>query len=434
VIERGGASTLSLAGSSVWRLSDFSSTRHEYRGLKDVCVETVCHVITKLELGGAQEVALYIVSHLDRSRYRPVLVAGPGGMLTDEACALSGVQTVIVPSLCRQIHAASDLLALIRLTFLFRRLRPAIVHTHSSKAGIVGRWAAWLARVPIIVHTVHGFGITPSQPAWLRRLLIGLERITGWITTHWITVATADVLRGRQWGVFSDNVSVIRAGIDPRPFRQPLSPFIRTRLRKDFGAGEGDYLIGTVACLKPQKAPEDFIAVAKRVCERVPHSKFVLIGDGVLRSCIETLIRQYGLQERVRLAGWRRDIDRAMNSFDALVLTSHWEGLPRVILEAASAGLPIVSTNVGGIQEVADHGSRIQLYEAGDVVGLAAGLETLAHAEGRGAAMSMERRDELPREFHIEEMLGRYHSLYDRLLNSDPAHVARPTRRSIAKL
>ncbi len=381
-------------------------------------METVCHVITMLELGGAQEVALYLVSHLDQSRYRPVLVSGPGGMLTDEAHALSGVQTVIVPSLCRRIHPRHDLLALIRLTRLFRHLHPSIVHTHSSKAGILGRWAAWLAGVPIIVHTVHGFGVTPSQSTWLRRFLIGLERVTAWITTHWITVAEADLQKGRQWGIFDANVSVIRAGIDPQPFQQPLSHPMRTRMREDFGAGDDDYLIGTVACLKPQKAPEDFVAVARRVCEHVPNARFVLIGDGVLRPRIETLIREHGLHERVRLVGWRRDIDRAMNSMDALVLTSHWEGLPRVILEAVSAGLPIVATNVGGIQEVADRGGRIRLYEAGDIVGLAAGLEMLAHADVRGAVRSTEHRDELPREFHIDEMLGRYHSLYDRLLQN----------------
>ena len=397
-------------------------------------METVCHVITKLELGGAQEVALYLVSHLDRSRYRPVLVTGPGGILTDEAQAIPDVQTVIVPSLCRRIHATGDLLALIKLTFLFRQLRPSIVHTHSSKAGIVGRWAAWLAGVPVIVHTVHGFGVTPSQPIWLRRFLIMLERVTGRITTHWITVAEADLEKGRQWGLFESNASVIRAGIDPYPFQQPLPPTIRRRLREEFGAGDGDYLIGTVACLKPQKAPEDFVAVARRVCEHVPHARFVLIGDGVLRPRIEALLREYGLQDRVRLAGWRRDIDDAMNSMDALVLTSHWEGLPRVILEAVSAGLPIVATNVGGIQEVADCSGRIRLCKAGDIAALADRLETLAHGEDGDHVPTTDHLDELPREFHIGEMLERYHTLYDMLLFSASSHAARPTRRSVAKL
>ena len=152
-------------------------------------MDTICHIITKLELGGAQEVALYAVSHLDRTKFRPVLVAGSGGLLTEEARRLPGVTLIIVPSLGRRIHAISDLIAFLHLVRLLRRVKPAIVHTHSSKAGILGRWAAWWAGVPLILHTVHGFGITPAQPRWLQQLLIMLERITGWITAHWVVPA-----------------------------------------------------------------------------------------------------------------------------------------------------------------------------------------------------------------------------------------------------
>ncbi len=379
-------------------------------------METVCHVITKLELGGAQEVALYTVSHLDRTKFRPVLVAGPGGMLTEEAKRIPGVQTIIVPSLGRRIHAVSDLFALFTLAKLFRRLRPAIVHTHSSKAGILGRWAAWIARVPIIVHTVHGFGITPAQPQWLQRVLVRLERMTGRITTHWVTVAQADAHQGRRWRLFEENVSVIRPGIDPRPFQAPIQPALRARSREEFGAGPGTQLIGTVACLKPQKAPEDFVLVAKRVCEAMPQARFVLIGDGELRPRIEALIQQHGLQGRVRLTGWRRDVDMAMKAFDALLLTSHWEGLPRVILEASAAGVPIVATKVGGVDEVVTNGPDVRLCEAGNIEGLAAGLGEILQRPEQAARSTAENREALPKEFHIEEMVKQYQSLYDRLL------------------
>jgi glycosyltransferase involved in cell wall biosynthesis len=379
-------------------------------------VETVCHVITKLELGGAQEVALYAVSNLDRTRFRPVLVAGPGGMLTEEARRLPGVQTIIIPSLGCRIHAMSDLFALFALVALFRRLRPTIVHTHSSKAGILGRWAAWLARVPVIIHTVHGFGITPAQSKWLQRWLVLLERMTGWITTHWITVAQVDAKKGRRWRLFEQNVSVIRAGIDPRPFQLPIQPVLRDRLREEFGAGPDAQLIGTVACLKPQKAPEDFVLVAKRVCEVMPQARFVLIGDGELRPRIEELIQQHRLLGRVRLTGWRRDIDMAMKAFDVLLLTSHWEGLPRVILEASAAGLPIVATKVGGVDEAVTHGPAVRLCEAGDIEGLAAGLGEILQRRGKGVGGPQENREALPKEFHIEEMVKQYQSLYDRLL------------------
>jgi len=337
--------------------------------------------------------------------------------LTEEAHRLPGVETIIVPSLGRYIHAISDVLALVHLALLFRRLRPAIVHTHSSKAGILGRWAAWLAQVPVIVHTVHGFGITPAQPPWLRRLLIWLERMTGWVTTHWITVAQVDAQRGRQWGLFESNVSVIRPGIDPRPFQRPLESSARARLRGGFGAGAEDYLIGTVACFKPQKAPQDVIAVAKLVCAQARRARFVLIGDGELRPDIEALIRRYGLQDRMHLAGWRRDVDRAMNSFDALLLTSHWEGFPRVILEATSARLPIVSTRVGGVEELVMHRCcNLRLCEAGDIEGLASGLQSFIRESEAGGHPGFQ--SELPNEFHLDEMVKQYQSLYDRLRSS----------------
>ncbi|HKY70309.1 MAG TPA: glycosyltransferase [Nitrospira sp.] len=380
-------------------------------------MDTICHIITKLELGGAQEVALYAVSHLDRARFRPVLLAGAGGLLTEEARRLPGVQTIIVPSLGRRIHAISDLLAFLHLVILLRRLKPAIVHTHSSKAGILGRWAAWCARVPLILHTVHGFGITPAQPRWMRRLFILLERITGWITTHWITVAEIDVRHGREWKLFDGNVSVIRPGIDPAPFTRPLPLEVRDSLRRELGIGSGEYLIGTVACLKPQKAPDDVIAVAGLVSAAIPEARFVVIGDGILRPQIEALIKEQGLQDRVRLAGWRRDVPRAMGCFDLLLLTSRWEGLPRVMLEAAAARLPIVATRVGGVEEAVVLPDRVRLYEAGDITGLATGVETLLRASRAGDRRPSAGESPLPKEFHVEEMVKQYQSLYDRLLS-----------------
>jgi glycosyltransferase involved in cell wall biosynthesis len=188
-------------------------------------------------------------------------------------------------------------------------------------------------------------------------------------------------------------------------------------VREELGIGSGDYLIGTVACLKPQKAPEDVIAVAKLVCSRMPGARFVLIGDGVLRSRLEAQINGQGLQDKVRLAGWRRDVPRAMGCFDLLLLTSRWEGLPRVMLEAATAGLPIVATRVGGVEEAVVQHDRVRLSEAGDIAGLAAGVEALLLARGAGKVQASGAENRLPKEFHIEEMVKNYQSLYDRLLS-----------------
>jgi glycosyltransferase involved in cell wall biosynthesis len=377
-------------------------------------VETVCHVITKLELGGAQEVALYAVSHLDRSKFRPILVTGPGGLLTDQAKTLPGVDVHVLSSLARRVHVLADLVAFVELTRLFRRLQPTIVHTHSSKAGILGRWAAWYARVPVIIHTIHGYGITPAQPPLLRRILILLERMTGWITTHWIAVAQADIEKGIEWRLFDRRqVSIVRPGIDPHPFQTGIDEITRDALRIEFGVGPDEYLVGTVACLKPQKAPEDFVAVAKQVCEAIPNARFALIGDGDLRPKIESLIEVNGLQKRLYLAGWRRDISTVMKIFDVFLLTSHWEGLPRVLLEARTIGLPVVATRVGGVEEVIVEGRHGWLSHPGDVSGLSAHLIRVLQSRGSQSHERSPSVEALPKEFHLEEMVKQYESLYD---------------------
>src|SRR2546428_12678830 len=147
----------------------------------------------------------------------------------------------------RTIRTWQDARALVALTKLLKKLKPTIVHTNSSKAGILGRWAAWLAGVPIIIHTVHGFGITPNQPAWFRWVLIGLERLTGLITTHWIAVSEADAVKGLGWGLFHrPRASVIRPGIDTWTSQFPPLPVPDPdRFRSDGGFGPGLLAWGT---------------------------------------------------------------------------------------------------------------------------------------------------------------------------------------------
>jgi glycosyltransferase involved in cell wall biosynthesis len=377
-------------------------------------VDTICHIITKLELGGAQEVALHVVSHLDPTKYRAVLISGPGGLLTEEAQRLPHVEVNILPALGRTIHPFDDLVAFVQLTKLLRQIRPSIVHTHSSKAGILGRWAAWLAGVPVIIHTIHGYGITPIQPRWVKSLLVMVERITGWITTQWVAVSQADITKGLVWGLFNNNVLLVRPGIDPRPFQQTIANSDRERLRMELGAEPGTSLIGTVACLKPQKAPQDFVAVAKQVSAAIPQARFVLVGDGELRSHIEGLLNREGLADRVRLVGWRRDISNVMHAFDAFLLTSHWEGLPRVLLEARAAGLPIIATQVGGAEEAVANGTEAYLCTPGDCSSLAENvLHVLRKETEEGRALERSSCT-FPKEFHIDEMVAQYTSLYER--------------------
>ncbi|HKY32176.1 MAG TPA: glycosyltransferase family 4 protein [Candidatus Polarisedimenticolia bacterium] len=382
----------------------------------------VCHVITQLELGGAQKVALHTASHLDRSRFAAEVAAGPGGMLDEDARSL-GIPFHTVRSLRREVSLAGDMAALAELTRLLRRLRPDIVHTHSSKAGILGRWAAMLAGVPHTVHSIHGYGFHPGQAPARRWLFVSLERLTGrHATSVFVTVSRAN----------------LQAGLDLELFPPPRAALIHYGVRLgDFrpadrnGAAGRPLVVGMIGCLKPQKAPLDFVAVAARVLkapDAPAGARFVLVGDGVLRPDVERAIALEGLQERVILAGWRRDIPELLRGFDLLLHTSRWEGLPIAFLEAMATGLPIVATRVDGAPDAVEDGVTGYLLDSGDVEGLARRTAELLRDGALRRSMGAEalRRSAA---WDIDGMVGRQERLYEALVREGPARaVAQSTQ------
>ena len=375
---------------------------------------SVAHIITKLELGGAQQNTLFTVSHLDATRFRPILITGEPGVLDQEARALEGVSFHQIPSLVRPIRPLRDALALLLLTTLLRRLKPAIVHTHSSKAGVLGRLAAWAAGVPIIIHTIHGFGFTRYQHALHRWILIASERLVSRLTTRFFCVSEASRRTGIELGLFSpERSTVIRSGVDLAAFRR--EPADREAKRRELGCEPGQPLVGMVAPLKPQKAPVDFVRVAKVIHRKFPGARFVLVGDGELRPAVEAEVQRLGLQAVFRLAGWRRNIAEVLHCLDVFVLTSLWEGLPRVYLEALSASVPVVGTRVDGATEVIEDGVNGFLAEPGDIQTLADRVMRLLAEEEERRTMS-ERGRALPGQFDITEMVRQQEQEYDRLL------------------
>ncbi|MGH9750358.1 MAG: glycosyltransferase [Candidatus Polarisedimenticolia bacterium] len=382
----------------------------------------VCHVITRLDLGGAQENTLYTVGHL-RPPYAPTLVAGPGGLLDGEARQLQGVGVAFEPALLRSIHPFRDPLAILRLARRFRAARPDIVHTHSSKAGILGRLAARLAGVPVVVHTIHGFGFNTGQPALLRSALVTAERLVAPFTTHFIAVSRANLEEGVRRGIVDPaGASVIRSGVPLAAFRAAAAdPALRNGrgLRHELGFPTTTPLVGMIACLKPQKAPIDFVETAARVAARHPEVRFVLVGDGELRGAVERRAAALGLRDRLRLLGWRRDMPRIMAALDVLVLTSLWEGLPRVLPEAFATGVPVVATGVDGTTDVLRDGDTGVVCRPHDVDALSAGVSRLLEDPAHARACAGRARACLP-EFDIDAMVRAQEDLYARLL-------ARPT-------
>ncbi len=376
----------------------------------------VCHIITRLELGGAQQNTLYTIAHLDRSRFEPSLVAGTGGMLDAEA---RGLQAPVrfVDTLRREVSPWRDAAALASLTRHLRRLRPHIVHTHSSKAGILGRWAAALAGVPHVVHSIHGFGFHPEQRRSARALFVSLERLTGrFCTTAFVAVSRANLEEGARLGICAPGrVTLIRSGVRLSDFRP-----------REGGRTEGEPLtVGMVACLKPQKAPLDFVQVAARVTRAggLPAPvRFVLVGDGALRGEVERAIARERLTGVVSLPGWRRDGPALLRQLDVLLHTSRWEGLPRVFPEAMATGLPIVATRVDGAPEAIEEGVTGFLRDAGDLEGMASAvIELLRRPDLRERMGRAARERTTP--WDIDAMVRRQERLYEALMEGDPSRA-----------
>jgi glycosyltransferase involved in cell wall biosynthesis len=381
----------------------------------------VIHVITKLELGGAQENTLYTLAHLDGKSFEGMLVTHPEGLLVEVAEKASGYRKVFLPSLVREVRPLSDLRALLTLRRIFReevkkarsRGEELIVHTHSSKAGILGRTAARLAGVPVVIHSIHGFGFHDRQHPLVRRFYIFLERVVARWTTHFIAVSQSNADLGVELGLFpADRVTLIRSGIELDAFRKAAAR--REEVRSSLGVGPAEKLVGMVACFKPQKNPVDFVRLASAVLEKVPGARFVLAGDGMLRPRVEEEIEKRGLAGKVRLLGWRRDIADVIASLDVLVLTSLWEGLPRVLPQAMAAGRPVVAYRVDGSPEAVAQGESGYLVEPGDyraaaerVVGI---LEDDAAAAAMGAAGAAR-----VGEFDADLMVRQQEDLYRRL-------------------
>lgn len=347
----------------------------------------VVYIITKLELGGAQKVCLSLVEGLASSEDAGIqasLVSGQHGELVGQVHKYKTVY--LLSSLNREVrlskiwHEIKTFFALIKLLKTLRKEhKNIIVHTHSTKAGIIGRWAAFFARVKKRVHTIHGFGFHDYQswPTWLAVYMC--ELCTSLITTHFICVSQKDHQKGsRLFPRFAKKSSLIRAAVDDRFFLVPAR-----RAEEKPSKKQRPFIIGTISCFKPQKNLFDLLQAFKTVHSRCIQAGFVapqlyIIGDGEQRKQIESWIAKNNLNAAIVLLGWQKDVLAWLRSWDVFALSSLWEGLPCSVIEARLNGLPVVAYDVGGIREVVSEGINGFLVTPGHWQDLADRLFTLA--------------------------------------------------------
>lgn len=373
----------------------------------------ILHVITKLELGGAQQNTLHTCRSLQERGHDVVLVAGPGGMLDEEA-GRGPFRFLPLASLVREIRPLDDLRALARLVRIIRTERPDIVHLHSSKAGAIGRVAAALARAPVVIHSIHGWSFAAGMPAVTSAAYRCVELLCRPLTDHFISVSRLDLELGEKAGIVPrGRGSVIRSGFDLSEFRREGPG--RERVRAEWGIAPDEVLVVNVSNFKPQKAPLDFVRAAGLASRLEPRLRFAFVGDGELRGEVEAAVSREGLASRFVLAGWRHDVPEILRAADVFALTSLWEGLPRSVVQARACGLPVVATAVNGTPEVVVDGETGWLVTPGDPESFGRRLAELAADEGLRRAMG-ERAARGLEEFSAEAMVDAQERLYRRLL------------------
>ncbi len=373
------------------------------------------YIITKLEFGGAQKQLLLLARHLDALRYNLFLLTAKVGLLMDEAIGIKGLQLKTLKSLERSINPIKDLLAGFEIYFFIKRNNIDIVHTHSSKAGILGRWAAKFAGAKVIIHTVHGWNFNDYQNAILRKVFIILERLTAKITDRLIVVSHADKQKGIRNRIGEPKKYIlIRYGISPDEFISNIEE--RQKARKGLGLLDGELLVGMISCFKPQKAPQDFIKLAALVNKIYPQIKFILVGDGILKKKIEKTIEKFNLNGNIILTGWRRDIPELLSAIDIFVLTSLWEGLPIAVLEAMASGKPVIATDTGGVSEIIKPGINGYLVERGDIKAIRDKIIALSKDQDLKIKMGGNAREILNSDFRSENTILKTQNLYEDLI------------------
>ena len=375
----------------------------------------VAHVITRLDPGGSAENTLLTIKGLDPARYSLTLIYGktvhhPKADLQE--IEAKGIEVIYIESLIRPIRIDKDLVVLFKLYHLFKDRKFDMVHTHSSKAGLLGRLAAYGAGVKYIVHTPHGHVFYGYFNPLTNAILILLERWLGKITNRLITLTE----RGKEEHVAyrilpAERIVSIYSGIQIEKFQendvQIASEFERL--------GPGPF-VGIVARLVPIKGHRYLIKAIPKILQEIPTVRFLFVGGGPLRGTLEAQCHLLDISHAVFFLEERPDIRPFLKGFTVVVLTSLNEGMGRVLLEAQAMGKPVIGTRVGGIPEVIQEGETGFVVPPKDSKALAEVILTLLKDHGKRQVMGQAARRWVKGKFGINEMVSKISRLYEELL------------------
>jgi glycosyltransferase involved in cell wall biosynthesis len=379
----------------------------------------VTHVITRLVIGGAQENTVATVLGLrSKPGIEPHLISGPTtgpeGSLVSAFADWPDLLT-IVPTLVRPVHPLKDLLAWRQLTRLIRHLGPRIIHTHSGKAGVLGRLAAKRAGVPIIIHHIHGPSFGDFQGPFANRLFLAAERQAAKVTTHFVCSANAMTRRYLQAGIGRPEMFTrVFSGFQVDQFASATND---QALRTQLGFPDDAFVIGNIGRLAPLKGHDDLLHAFQALWPDCPSARLLLVGDGSLRKRLEDKAQALGLSNRVFFTGLvpPSEVPRYVGIMDCLVHLSSREAISRALPQALAAGKPVISYDFDGADEVCLDGQTGFVVRMGDVPAVTHHLLQLVRNRDLCRRLGRQGQEFVQQNFQVEKMVDDLHHLYQRL-------------------
>lgn len=318
----------------------------------------VMRILTRLNVGGPAIHVSLLTAGMNDAHFASSLVVGQISETEGDMSYVArdrGIEPIIIPTLGREGALWNDLITLAQLVRLIRQMKPHIVETHTAKAGFLGRLAAAVCRVPVIIHVFHGHYFHGYFGHLKTSVFIALERLAARFSSRIVTVS--DRVRDDlvAWKIASrDKIQVIGLALDLQPFVDMEGR--QGKFRAELGCSSSTPLIASISRLVPIKNHEMFIQAMHHVVAVNPLAQAVIVGDGECRPDLEHMVQHSGLTEHVRFLGWRRDLDSIYSDLDLIVLTSLNEGTPVSIIEAMTAQVPVVATSVGGVPDLLENG------------------------------------------------------------------------------
>ncbi len=372
----------------------------------------ILHVITHLPIGGAQDNTLYTVELLDKEKYDISLCCNLDGELVERAKKVEAVKLFDIPFLGREVSPYRDIRAFLSLYKLFKEEDFTIIHTHSSKAGLLARLAAVLNKTPIVIHTIHGFAFNDFMNIFKKNFFIYVEKLLAKWTDVLITVSNLNKKKIIDLNIAHENkIKNIYSGID-------LSLFTNKRndeFRKELNLENDHLLLGSVGRLSNQKDPITMIEAFGIISKPFPNAHLALVGDGELKGKILEKIDQLKLNDRIHLTGNKNNPWSVYHSMDLFIMSSIYEGLGRSITEALSCGVPVVCTDVEGVPEIVRDNITGILVRPKDSNKLADAIIRTLNDMETAKKMAEEGRRFVNDNFDVNKMVTDIDSLYNTL-------------------